>query len=163
MKVGNYNFQYKSTGILQFDPGIDTKLFEPNWCLLLCDEEIANYYRWHLTASSIEIHAPNKLWSFHVSVIKREELLKNDKRWGELNGKPIEFNYGSYVSYSNGRHAWLNCYSESLCELRSFYGLQINDYKLKFHMTLGRLKYPTEPDVKRPGIIYNDDEEFMSL
>lgn len=163
MKIFGYEFQFASQGTLQFDPGMGTKLFEPNWCIMLCDEEIARYYKWLLQKEGIEIHEPNKIWKFHASVIKGEEPRKNMDKWKQFDGKKITFNYGSYISYSNGRHAWISCYCDELSDIRDFYGLETNGKKLKYHMTLGRLKNPTQPDTKRPGAIYNDGDNFLSI
>ena len=163
MKIDDYDFQYMSVGTLNFDPGIGSPLYEPNWCIMLCDEEISSYYRWFLTKEGIETHKPNTVWKFHVSVIKGEEPLKNKDQWRKFNNQKISFHYGNFVSYSNGRHAWLNCYSDELSDIRDFYGLETNGKKLKYHMTLGRLKNQTQPDTKRPGIIYKDSNNFHSI
>ena len=48
-------FNYESEGILQFDPGINTKHYEPFWCLLMIDQGIADYYRWFLKKEKIEM------------------------------------------------------------------------------------------------------------
>lgn len=128
-----------------------------------CDEEIASYYKWFLSKEKIEIFEPNKIWGFHVSVIKGEVPTKNLDKWKEFNGKEVEYHYGNHVSYSNGRHAWLNCYCEELSDIRDFFGLDVKDRKLKYHMTLGRLKNPTEPDVKRPGVIYEGEGSLFSI
>jgi hypothetical protein len=157
MKIFDYDFQFQTTGTLQFDPGIGTKHFEHHWCILLCDEQIADYYRWFLTREKIETFKPNALWSFHMSIIKGEEPTKNKDQWAKLNGQKVTFHYGNFINYSNGRHAWLNCYSDDLSDIREFYGLDTNGRKVKYHMTLGRLKKPWEEDVKKPGTIYKGE------
>jgi hypothetical protein len=156
MKLGDYTFQYKSKGILKFDPGKGTKHFQDYWCLLLLDQDICNYYSWFMNKEGDPIHPPNSLWGFHASVIKGEAPTKNIDKWGINDGKEIEFYYGNYISYSNGRHAWLNLYSEDLADLRDFYGLFINERKLKFHMTLGRLKMPKVPEPPGPTILIKE-------
>jgi hypothetical protein len=160
MKIFEYDFQFTTTGIIQFDPGIGTKHFVPNWCLLLCDEEIARYYSWFLNKEKIEILKPNSIWSFHASVIKGEEPTKNKENWAKFDKQKITIHYGNFINYSNGRHAWISAYSDELSDIRDFYGLNTNGKKLKYHMTLGRLKNPTEPDTKRPGIIYPGNNLF---
>lgn len=162
-KLGKYTFEHKVTGKLLFDPGKGTKHFDPYWCIVSLDYEISSYYRWLLKRHGQDTESPNKLWGFHVSTIKGEEPTKNKELWGCQDQQEITIWYGNYVSYSNGRHAWLNCYSEDLCQLRDFYGLDINDGKLKYHATLGRLKNPWEPDVKRPGSVYKGSDGVDSI
>jgi hypothetical protein len=161
--LGDYVFQFKTTGILQFDPGKGTKHFDPNWCIVKLDEDIANYYRWHLLKRGVATDRPNRLWKFHISCIKGEELTQNQDKWGEEDGASVEIYYGNWISYSNGRHSWIDCYSDDLHDLRRKYGLDINDRKLKYHATLGRLKRPWEPDVKRPGYIYKHPSGIHTL
>ena len=105
----------------------------------------------------METFKPNALWSFHLSVIKGEEPTINTDQWAKLNGQKVTFHYGNFINYSNGRHAWLNCYSDELSSIREFYGLDTNGRKVKYHMTIGRLKEPWAEDVKRPGTIYKGD------
>jgi hypothetical protein len=163
MKLGKYNFQFAGKGTIQFDPCPEHNKFKPYWCIAKVDEEIAHYYRWLLLKHGVETYEPNKLWGFHISAIKGEAPKENKDSWAKLNGSTVNFFYGNYTNYSNGRHSWLDCYSEELCELREFYGLRTEERKLKFHMTLGRLKKPWEPDVKRPGVIYNDNDGIASI
>lgn len=131
-------FNYESEGKIIFDPGVNTVHYEPFWCLLMIDSNIAEYYRWFLKKEKIETHPPNKLWNFHSSIIKHEEPQLNKDKWGIFEGQTIKFKYGNYISFSNGKHAWLNLISDDLNDIRSFYGLQ-NSIKI-YHMTLGRLK-----------------------
>jgi hypothetical protein len=140
MKYGEFDFQYTSKGILTYDLAVGSKHFEPYWCFLKLDEEICRYYSWFMNKDGEGIHKPNAIWGFHVSVIKGEKPTDNLDKWGFKEGKEIEFYYGNFISYTNGTHAWLNLYCEELANLRVFYGL---DHKLKYHMTLGRLKTPT--------------------
>ena len=156
MIIGEYNFQYRSSGILTYDPGIGGKHYEPHWCLLKLDDEFYRYYTWFMNKEGEPIHKPNALWGFHASVIKGEKPTQNIDKWGLKNGKTIEFDYGNYISWTNGRHAWMNLYCEELSELRNFYGLYTNGNKLKYHMTLGRLKNPTQPEPLEATILIKD-------
>lgn len=163
MEICGHRFQFQSYGILCFDPGKGTKHFDPYWAIVECDRDIADYYRWHLLQRGVDTWPPNGLWGFHISAIKGEEPTKNLNEWGKFHGHKISFNYGDYISYSNGRHAWLNCWSDDLSDIREYYGLDVAERKLKYHMTLGRLKKPWAPDVKRPGTIYDDGDGIASL
>lgn len=161
--LGNFIFQFEIQGTLLFDPGKGSKNFDEWWCLVQLDKEIASYYRWFLKRWGQETSSPNGLWGFHVSVIKGEEPKKNKNNWAKMNGKEVTIHYGSWINYSNGRHAWIDCYSDDLSEIREYYGLYVNNRKLKYHATLGRLKNPWEPDVKRPGTVYKDPNGLCSI
>ncbi len=150
MIIGDHNFQYQSTGIISFDPGLNTKHYEPYWCLMKIDEEIYKYYSWFMNREGEPILKPNTLWGFHASIIKGDVPTKNLDKWGMFQGEQIPFHYGNEIRWSNGRHCWMNLYSERLMEIRDFYGLHINGGKLKYHMTLGRLKNPTVPEPETP-------------
>lgn len=163
MKVDGYSFQYESEGTLCFDPGKGSTHYDPYWAILKWDEDIANYYRWHLERWGQATDRPNRLWGFHISVIKGEEPTKNIEDWGKFDGLRVKFNYGNYISYSNGRHSWINIYSDVFCDIREYYGLNVCGRKIKYHATLGRLKNPWEPDVKRPGTIYDDGDGLASI
>lgn len=156
MKILDHEFQYKSKGILKYDPGKGSKHYEPNWCLLLLEDDLYKYYSWFMNKEGEPINKPNSLWGFHASVIKGEAPTKNLDKWAFNDGKEIEFWYGNYISWSNGRHAWMNLYCEELSQLRDFYGLYTNGGKLKYHMTLGRLKNPTQPEPPGPTILIKD-------
>lgn len=156
--LGNFVFQFSIQGTLMFDPGKGSKHFDEWWCIVQLDFDLADYYRWHLKKWGVETFSPNGLWGFHVSAIKGEKPTRNIEEWGNRQGEKVSIDYGCWVNYSNGRHAWIDCYSDELCTLRDFYGLDINGGKVKYHATMGRLKKPWEPDVKRPGTVYKDPE-----
>lgn len=163
MKINGHTFQFTGSGQLCFDPGKGTKHFNPYWCIVKWDRSIADYYRWLLCKWGQDTFSPNGLWGFHISVIKGETPNKNLEEWAKRDGETIQFNYGGYISYSNGRHSWINIYCEELAGLRKYYGLDVAGGKLKFHATLGRLKKPWEPDVKRPGVLYDDGDGLASI
>jgi hypothetical protein len=141
--MSDYTFPYETEGILQFDPGKGTENYEPFWCLGLFDDEISRYYRWFMAKEGTPTHKPNNLWRFHVSVIKHELPIRNADQWGKFEGKKIKIRYGGYVSYTNGKHAWLTVVSDDFNEVRGFYGLpktpNPNCGLVTYHMTLGRL------------------------
>ncbi len=140
MIIKGFEFQYESEGTLCFDPGKGSKHFDDYWAIVKCDADIADYYRWFLERYGQSTFKPNRLWGFHISVIKGEVPVVNSDEWAKFDGKKIKFNYGNYVSYSNGRHAWINIYSDELCDIREYYGLTTCNRMLKYHATLGRLK-----------------------
>lgn len=77
---------FTSTGIIQYDPGLNTKQFESNWALLLCDDDIARYYAWHLKKFGIETYSNDKsLWKTHISFLKGDEVISSDL-WKKYNG-----------------------------------------------------------------------------
>lgn len=124
-----------SSGILKFDPKKGTKYFEPWWCLLQCDNQIIEYYAWLLRRYGIELNTKS-LWEAHISVIKGENI-PNPSRWGELEGMEINFYYNHIIRFDNGRHAWVDVYSEDLSAVREILGFE---FKPWYHLTIGRLK-----------------------
>jgi hypothetical protein len=158
MIVAGIDFQYQSSGILRFNPGFGTKHYEPNWCIMELDEEIYKYYSWFMNMDGEPILKPNTLWGFHSSVIKGEEPTQNATDWAKFDGDVIPFYYSNYIKYSNGRHCWMDLYSPRLSEIRDYYGLYVNGGKLKYHMTLGRLKHPTVPEPQTATHLFKTGE-----
>ena len=158
MKLGEYNFPFKSTGTLVFDPRKDHKKSQRWWLHLQCDEEIINLYCWFLSKKGIQI-IKNKLWGAHISVIKGEEPTENKDAWGSQDGMQQEFWYGNYIRYDNGLHAWIDVLSPDLSAIREFYGVPAKGYIVKFHMTIGSIKgivphnRPADVFIQKDGII----------
>lgn len=125
---------FRGTGKLRIDLKPGSKHFEPWWALVLCDEEICNYYAWHLKKWGREIEY-GRLWGAHISAIKGEEP-RDKSKWRKIN-QTIEFWYTNQICYDNGKHAWLNVYSPQLSEIRVSLGLSV---KPRYHLTIGRLK-----------------------
>jgi hypothetical protein len=128
-------FRYRSLGALHFDPKKDTKHFEPWWVLLLCDDGIVTLYRWFLKTYGLDTE-PNRLWGAHVSVIKGQEPTKKEL-WGTKEGQRVEFWYTDQIRWDNEKHAWLDCFSPEMSNIRQEMGLPGKSF---FHLTLGRLK-----------------------
>ena len=130
---------HRSTGRIEYDPQQGTKYFEPWWALLICDQEIINYYCWFSRRYGRPIEK-NYLWGAHVSVIKGEEPLAKEL-WGHDWGK-IELWYTSVIRYDNGCHAWLDVWCPKLHEIRESFGappkVNFGGHPRHFHLTLGR-------------------------
>jgi hypothetical protein len=126
--------EYESYGKLVFDPLQGTKHYDPWWALLQCDPEIQRYYAWFLKKRGMPVML-SKLWGPHISVVKHEEPAQKDM-WG-LQGMEIEvkFYYTNYIRSDNGAHAWLDCYSPEMSQLRRAMGLPAKEW---FHFTIGR-------------------------
>lgn len=130
---------FTSSGILQYDPGKGNKKFEPNWALLICDDEISSYYTWHLKRHGWETFSNDKgLWGTHISVMKGEEI-PNPTNWGKYEGYEVEFHYNHIIRFDNGKHAWIDIYSEDLSAIREELGFT---FKPWYHLTIGRLMRP---------------------
>jgi hypothetical protein len=130
---------FTSTGILQYDPGKGLKHYEPWWALLLCDDEIARYYSWQLKKHGVEVFPNNTgLWGTHVSVMKGE-VPPDVSAWGKYEGYEVEFHFSHLIRFENGKHAWVDVYSEDLSAIREELGFV---FKPWYHLTVGRLMRP---------------------
>lgn len=136
---------FTSTGILQYDPGKGEKHFDPHWALVLCDDEISRYYAWHLKRWGQEVYPNNKgLWRTHVSALKGDAP-PNPSVWSKYDGFEIEYHYNHIIRYDNGKHAWVDVYSEDLSKIREELGL---GPKYWYHLTVGRLMRPFNVEVE---------------
>ncbi len=140
---------FLSTGNIQYDPLKGTKHFDPWWVLLRCDDDIAYYYAWLLKRHGIEVE-PFNLWGVHVSAVKGEKPADLNL-WGKLEGAELRLNYENWIRFDNGEHAWLDVYSQDLCDFRRSLGLS---EKNKYHLTVGRLK------IKLPNEKVVDPNEY---
>lgn len=128
-----------STGILQYDPGLGAKHFDPWWALLLCDPEIVRYYSWQLKKYGVEVYSNDKgLWGTHVSVLKGD-IPPDPSLWKKYQGYEVEFHYNHLIRVDNGEHAWVDVYSEDLSAIRQELGFP---FKPWYHLTVGRLVRP---------------------
>lgn len=134
------SFCHTSTGRVLYDPGHATAQFEPWWALLMCDEEIIDYYTWLLRRAGIEVQ-PWSRWGVHVCFV-RGETPTDVTAWGTDPG-PITFQYSPVVQWTNGYHAWLTVWSPQLTELRRRLGLPTKP-RTFYHLTIGRLTVPRE-------------------
>jgi hypothetical protein len=138
---------FTSTGILHYDPLPGSKHYEPWWGLLQCDDQIAKYYTWHLKRHGVEVD-PANLWGVHVSILKGESPPKPEV-WGKYEDYEVEFHYNHLIRYDNGKHAWVDVYSEDLSKIREELGFAP---KFWYHLTIGRLIRPYEVDFTNYGI-----------
>lgn len=128
-----------SVGVLHYDPGRGSKQYDPWWALLECDDEIARYYAWQLKRRGVEVYPNDKgLWGTHVSVLKGEAP-PITQPWGKYEGYEIEFHYTQLIRFDNGKHAWVDVYSEDLSKIREELGF---GPKYWYHLTVGRLVRP---------------------
>lgn len=127
-------------------PGsVGTLKFEDDWCLLEVPKELHDQL-----CSQFEDCMHHKLKRFkrpHVSVMKDEAPSANQADWRSFgNGTQVAFRYHPYFHTENGCHAWVNVYSQRLCEIREHFGMATlkrdGVYLVNFHMTLGRLDKP---------------------
>lgn len=114
-----------------------TKHFDPWWALLECDEDIAKYYAWHMKKYGVEVN-PANLWGVHVSVLKGETP-PNIQAWRKYEGYEVEFHYNHLIRFDNGKHAWVDVYSEDLSAIREEFGFPAKPW---YHLTIGRLIRP---------------------
>lgn len=138
---------FQSTGILQYDPVSGTKHDEPWWALIKCDQGIADYYAWFLKRYGIEVNTFN-LWDIHISVLKGE-VPPNQENWGIYDGYEFNFYYNHIIRWDNGKHAWVDIYSEELSAVREAMGFPP---KLWYHLTIGKLIRPYIVDFTNYGI-----------
>ena len=94
----------------------------------------------------------------HLTILTISSPDGNISEWAKFDGEVITFYYSNYIKYSNGRHCWMDLYSPRLAEIRDYYGLYVNGGKLKYHMTLGRLKNPTVPEPKTATHLFKTGE-----
>jgi hypothetical protein len=123
---------HSSIGACTYDPGVNTKHFDPWWLIINVDPEIIRLYRYFLRGWGIKV-VPNNLWGPHISVVKGIRP-RNLSSWGL--DIEIKFNYTNIVRWDNDFHAWLDVYSDDLEKILIDLGLPPTP---RFHLTLGRL------------------------
>lgn len=126
---------FNSSGIFHYDPLPNSKHYEPWWGLLKCDDQIVKYYAWLLKRQGVEVDTVS-LWGTHISVFKGE-VPPNNVNWKKYEDYEVEFNYNHIIRFDNGRHAWIDIYSEDLSAIREELGFP---FKPWFHLTIGRIK-----------------------
>lgn len=148
-RIYHEQIMFTSSGILQYDPRSGTKHDEAWWALLICDNELSRYYARLLKSHGVEVYPNDKsLWGTHISVLKGAEP-PNPVAWGKYDGYEVEFHYNHLVRYDNGKHAWVDIYSDDLSYIRQELGF---DAKPWYHLTIGRLVRPFEVDFAKYGI-----------
>jgi len=125
------HFPFKSTGYIK--PVGDW------WLLLTVDPEIVRYYCWLARTWGIEIEAGSRHGP-HISVVKGDKPRKKFiKKWFELKGKPIQFEYANQIRH-NQYHVWLDVHCPELSKLRQSLGLKPKPWH-SFHLTIGRFRH----------------------
>jgi hypothetical protein len=115
---------------------VGTIKYSHDWLVIDTDDEICRYYAAIVEKKfGVKLHWKS-MWGGHVSVIRGEELLANQDKWGYNEGREITIQY-SHDIYTNGQHWWLNVKSKEISDLRTFYGLPENDRNI--HLTMGRI------------------------
>jgi hypothetical protein len=138
---------FTTSGIFHYDPLPGTKHYEPWWGLARCDSQLSDYYAWLLERHGIEVETTN-LWGTHVSVLKGEAPLRPE-HWGKYEGFEVELHYNHLVRYDNGKHAWVDVYSDDLSEIRQELGFVAKPW---YHLTVGRLIRPYTIDFTKYGV-----------
>ena len=127
-------YRHVSTGRVLYDPGLDTRHFDPWFALLECDEGIIDYHAWHLRRWGVGVQRGSR-WGAHVTWVRGEEPPVREA-WGDSAGEEVTFHYAHVVRWDNGFHAWLDVWCPRLGEIREKLGLP---HKTRYHLTLGRL------------------------
>lgn len=128
-------YTHATTGQLCWDPTPPgSSGYVPWWALLRCDPGIIGFYGWLCKKHGIPLIKPRD--GAHISVVKGEEP-QHRQLWG-CPRPTVALWYAAHVRYDNGRHAWLDVWSDDLNALRADLGLppKIN---MSYHMTLGQL------------------------
>lgn len=145
------DFPHTSIGTVRFDPGFGEPGYEPHWALLDCDAGIVEYHAWLLRRQGVDV-MPGSRWGPHICFV-RGEVPGNPERWGQANGRRVEFLYSHSARWDNGRHAWLDVWCPELTALRATLGLRVKE-KTTFHLTVGRLLVPREPTEQNADVFY---------
>jgi hypothetical protein len=146
---------FTSTGKLIYDPVRSMKKDTDWWCMLeLSNDQIANYYRWHLDrvwwlgdSHSVKREYSKPPHRSHISIIRGEVPRKNKDQWGKfMSGQHLKFNYDNDVRQTtlerDGKDyfwfidAWFPDYNR----IREYFGLEFqrNGIPFKGHITVAR-------------------------
>jgi hypothetical protein len=124
-------YQYSGNGIIK-KSSVDQK---PNWYYIICDESIANYYKWFFSRG-LNTWYPS-MNGVHITIVagEKEKVPINCELIDRYLNTNVEFNYDNII-YTNGRAFWLNCHSEYIDNIR----YKMNLPKRNLHLTLGNIK-----------------------
>jgi hypothetical protein len=128
-------YVHASSGQLDWEFGKGTKLWQPWWAIVLCDQGIIDYYGWLCRRNGLNLQK-GSAYGAHISFLRGEEPL-NKELWGDATG-PVSFHYAHQARWDNERHVWLDCWSDQLNDLRAYLGLPTKK-KMSYHLTIGRL------------------------
>lgn len=126
-------YPHQSSGLLVFDPLLGKPRYKPWWAVLKVDKGAIDFYAWLLKKQGVLVEkgAPS---GSHISFIKGWEPPIKEP-WG-LDFGEITFWYSNIIRTDNGKHAWLDVWSDQMSEIRMLFGWDAKPY---YHMTLGRL------------------------
>jgi hypothetical protein len=119
---------------------------EPKFMFLECDKEIAKYYR--ALAKTRGIYLVPQRHDCHISVIRTEELLPEQKLPLDYSGQKIEFCGNPEYMQFNARHYWFRIISPALEDIRISLGFCSQPVEVRedgsihthpFHLTIGRI------------------------
>lgn len=127
---------HQTTGRIHYNNAKDSRNSD-FWGLLLCDENILQYYNWFLKKKGITIHI-GSLWGSHVTW-NRGEAPRVLKNWGRYEGCSISLKYTHKLYSGRTGHVWLNVHCPDLNDLRDSLGLKPLRPRAP-HLTIGRLK-----------------------
>jgi hypothetical protein len=140
MKLFEESDWLESKGTLIYDPHgrnakTRSKVSDPWWLLLMCDNEIIRYANWWLKKRGVYIYGTS-LYGSHISVIKGEKP-PNKEAWKKYHGKKITFQYSNAIN-DNGKHWWYFVKCPELTSIRTELGLPAKPPYFRYHLTVGK-------------------------
>jgi hypothetical protein len=127
---------WKSSGKLTYSPRTHLKSSE-NWLVVMCDDEIANYYRCLYRREFPWLSKLQRpVWGCHISVVRGENI-PNVQAWGFAANRIINFDYEPGVK-TNGEYFWLTVHCDELLAIREVFGVR-REPKFGLHLTIGRI------------------------
>lgn len=147
---------FETKGTLLFDPprpGMKTRTAW--WCVIALDDQIADYYRWHLDrnwwmgdTSSIKrgYHKPS--WGAHISVIRGEKPRMNMEQWAKNSGRKVTIRYNGMIrqtkdavfSGETDKFWFIDAEWDEYASFRKQFGLtwQVGGKPFRPHITIAR-------------------------
>jgi 2'-5' RNA ligase len=124
-------FAHSSKGVLDFH--------KDDWVLVLCDNEIINYYLWLSKRYGIPFYK-GSLYGAHITIARGrfkipKELIE------KYHGQTVNFKY-THEIYYNDLHLWLNVDSDEIYTIHK--EIMKRDFEKRdktrysFHITIGR-------------------------
>ena len=107
---------------------------DERWCSIVCDTELARYYRAQINDKKIML----PMWGTHITVVngRWEKALKRE-HWGKYEGEKVEFSYSNDIQYESPFY-FMFCRCERIGDLREELGLKRVFAVRPLHLTLGR-------------------------
>jgi len=109
-----------------------------NWLTLEVDPEIGRYYRFIHNNEYYGCKIINRpSWDEHITIIRNEDIIKNQNLWGSNNGNIVQFELDLIVK-NNGNFVWMDVECQYFYDLRLLFGLK-KEPEFPFHLTIGNL------------------------